>query len=40
LELDSGDKFRALTIDSHAHHMTTSSRGLNFHFGIEHVDNT
>jgi tektin-3 len=40
LELDSADKFRALSLDSAAHHMTTSSRGLNFHLGIEHVDNT
>lgn len=40
LELDSGDKFRALSLDSAAHHMTTSSRGLNFHLGIENVDNT
>ncbi len=40
LEMDSGDKFRALSLDSAAHHMTTSSRGLNFHLGIEHVDNT
>lgn len=40
LELDSGDKFRALSLDSAAQHMTTSSRGLNFHLGIEHVDNT
>ncbi len=40
LELDSGDKFRALSLDSAAHHMTTASRGLNCHLGIENVDNT
>ncbi len=40
LELDSGDKFRALSLDSAAHHMNVSSRGLNFHLGVEHVDNT
>ncbi len=40
LELDAADKFRALSLDSAAHHMTVSSRGLNFHLGIENVDNT
>lgn len=40
LELDSADKFRALSLDAAAHHMTVSSRGLNFHLGIENVDNT
>lgn len=40
LELDAGDKFRALSLDSAAHHMSVSSRGLNFHLGIENVDNT
>lgn len=40
LELDAGDKFRALQIDSAAHHMNIASRGLNFHVGIENVDNT
>lgn len=40
LELDAGDKFRALSLDASAHHMTVSSRGLNFHLGVENVDNT
>jgi len=40
LELDAGDKFKALSLDSAAHHMTVSSRGLNFHLGVENVDNT
>jgi len=40
LEIDSHDKFKALSLDSAAHHMQVASRGLNFHLGIENVDNT
>lgn len=40
MELDSADKFRALSLDSAAQNMSVSSRGLNFHLGIENVDNT
>ena len=40
LEIDSADKFKAHSLDSAAQHMGVSSRGLNFHLGIENVDNT
>ena len=40
LERDSQDKFRARVLDSAAHHIKTTSRGINFYEGIEMVDNT
>lgn len=40
LERDSQDKFRARVLDSAAHHIKTTSRGINFYQGIENVDNT
>ncbi|CAF0721173.1 unnamed protein product [Adineta ricciae] len=40
LELDANDKFRARVIDSAAHNIKTTSRGINFYHGIESVDNT
>ncbi|CAF0722267.1 unnamed protein product [Didymodactylos carnosus] len=40
LEKDSADKFRARVLDSAAHHIATTSRGINFYEGIEGVDNT
>ncbi len=40
LELDAQDKFRARVIDSAAHNIKTTSRGINFYEGIEYVDNT
>jgi hypothetical protein len=40
LELDADDKFRARVLDSAAHNIKTTSRGINFYEGIENVDNT
>lgn len=40
LELDVQDKFRARVLDSAAHNIKTTSRGINFYHGIEQVDNT
>ncbi|CAF4857936.1 unnamed protein product [Rotaria sp. Silwood1] len=40
LERDSQDKFRARVLDSAAHNIKTTSRGINFYEGIETVDNT
>ena len=40
LERDAQDKFRARVLDSAAHNIKTTSRGINFYQGIENVDNT
>jgi hypothetical protein len=40
LELDAQDKFRARVLDSAAHNIKTTSRGINFYQGIEYIDNT
>ncbi|CAF3658762.1 unnamed protein product [Adineta steineri] len=40
LEVDAQDKFRARVLDSAAHNIKTTSRGINFYHGIEGVDNT
>ena len=40
LERDAQDKFRARVLDSAAHNIKTTSRGINFYEGIETVDNT
>lgn len=40
LELDAQDKFRARVLDSAAHNIKTTSRGINFYHGIEQIDNT
>ena len=40
LERDAQDKFRARVLDSAAHNIKTTSRGINFYQGIETVDNT
>ncbi|CAF5183325.1 unnamed protein product [Rotaria magnacalcarata] len=40
LERDAQDKFRARVLDSAAHNVKTTSRGINFYQGIETVDNT
>lgn len=40
LERDSQDKFRARVLDSAAHNIKTTSRGINFYEGIQYVDNT
>jgi hypothetical protein len=40
LELDAQDKFRARVLDSAAHNIKTTSRGIHFYEGIEYVDNT
>ncbi|CAF0938084.1 unnamed protein product [Rotaria sp. Silwood1] len=40
LEVDAQDKFRARVLDSAAHHIKTTSHGVNFYDGIENVDNT
>ena len=40
LERDAQDKFRARVLDSAAHNMKTTSRGVNFYEGIENIDNT
>lgn len=40
LELDSQDKFRARVLDTAAHSVRTTSRGINFYHGIEQIDNT
>lgn len=40
LEIDAQDKFRARVLDSAAHNIKTTSRGINFYHGIEQIDNT
>ena len=40
LEKDSSDKFTALNLDGTCHQLRNTSRGINYHDGIERVDNT
>lgn len=40
LEKDGGDKFTALQLDNTSHQLRNTSRGIQYHDGIERVDNT
>jgi len=40
LEKDTADKYRALNIDSRSHQLHNNAQGIQFHRGVEGVDNT
>ena len=40
LEKDTRDKESAFHLDSNCHELRNTSRGINYHDGIERVDNT
>jgi len=40
LEKDTGDKYSALGLDATCHTLRNSSRGINYHHGVQNIDNT